>query len=57
MKTAIIITNKNNNKGRATKVFQNIQKIKGKFKARLGMLKDQYGNTLTEHDKIKMGIY
>ena len=40
-------------KGRTRGFFQKIQKIKGKFKLRLGMLNDQQGNTLSDQGKEK----
>lgn len=42
-----------NEKGKTRDLYQEIQERKEKFTSRLGMLNDQQGNTLSDHEKIK----
>ena len=39
--------------GKARNVFKKIGDIKGKFHARMGMIRDRNGNDLTEAEEIK----
>lgn len=43
----------NKEKGRTRGLFLKIREIEGKFRPRLGMLKDQQGSTLSDQEKTK----
>lgn len=45
--------NKSEQQTRTRDFFHKVQEIKRKFKAQLGMLKEQHGNTLTKQNKRK----
>ena len=47
----------NNRKGRIRDLFKKIVEIKGKFKAKWNIVKDKYGNDLTEKEDIKKRWY